>query len=83
MTRAEWALACKALVEGFAGTRLRSRSPLKDLGGVDPAVAEAAELLVGEGWMAAESGRFRPQATVSREEAARTLARLIGLATPS
>lgn len=83
VTRAEWALACKALVEGFAGTRLRSRSPLKDLGGVDPAVAEAAELLVGEGWMAAESGRFRPQATVSREEAARTLARLIGLATPS
>jgi cyanophycinase len=83
VTRAEWALACKALVEGFTKTDLARRAPLKDLAGIDPATAEAAELLVGEGWMSAESGRFQPQQTVSREEAARSLARLIGLAKPS
>jgi hypothetical protein len=33
--------------------------------------------------MSADSGRFQPQQTVSREEAARSLARLIGLAKPS
>jgi cyanophycinase len=83
VTRAEWALACKALVEGFTKTDLTHRASLKDLAGIDPATAEAAELLVGEGWMSAESGRFQPQQTVSREEAARSLARLIGLAKPS
>lgn len=83
VTRAEWALACKALVEGFAKSRLERRSPLHDLQGVDAGEAEAAELLVGEGWLSAETGRFRPRETVSREEVARTLARLIGLTKPS
>lgn len=83
VTRAEWALACKALVENFAKTDLTRRAPLEDLAGIDPAAAEAAELLVGEGWMSADAGRFQPQQTVSREEAASSLARLIGLAKPS
>jgi cyanophycinase len=83
VTRAEWARACQALVEGFAKVPLQRRAPLNDLQGVAVEEAKAAELLVGEGWMSAEAGRFRPQSTVSREEVARSLARLMGLAKPS
>ncbi|WP_330115440.1 cyanophycinase [Pseudomonas sp. JS3066] len=79
VTRAEWAVACKALVEGFSKSRLQQRADLKDLGGIEPDAAEAASLLVGEGWMTSSNGLLQPQKPVSREEVALTLARLIGL----
>lgn len=83
VTRQDWALACKALVEGFAKTSLVQRAELKDVQGLDPAVAEAAALTVGAGWLSAEQGRFEPERVVSREEVAYSLARLLGLAEPS
>jgi hypothetical protein len=43
-------------------------------------MAEAAALLVGEGWIEAADGRFEPERPLTREEAAHSLARLIGLA---
>jgi cyanophycinase len=83
VTRQDWALACKALVEGFAKTSLVQRAVLKDVQGLDPAVADAAALTVGAGWLSAEQGRFEPERAVTREEVAYSLARLLGLAEPS
>jgi cyanophycinase len=79
VTRKDWALACKALVEGFRGVTLSKSAALNDLVGVDQTLAEAARLTVGEGWLSAEQGRFDPDATVSRGEVAQTLAKVSGL----
>jgi hypothetical protein len=79
VTRKEWALACKALVERYQGTSLAKTAKLTDLGGVDQAFAEAASLTVGEGWLQAEKGRFKPNATVTRAEVAQALAKAGGL----
>ena len=79
VTRKEWALASKALVEGFRGVTLSKSATLNDLEGVDQALADAARLTVGEGWLSAEQGRFDPEATVSRGEVAQTLAKVSGL----
>jgi hypothetical protein len=79
VTRAEWAVACKALLDGFSKSRLQKRAEMQDLGGIDPIAAEAASLLVGEGWMTSNQGLFQPHKRVTREEVAFTLARLIGL----
>lgn len=79
VTRKDWALACKALVEGFRGVTLSKSAALNDLAGIDQTLAEAARLTVGEGWLSAEQGRFDPDATVSRGEVAQTLAKVSGL----
>ncbi len=79
VTRKDWALACKALVERFHNTTLEKTATLNDLGQLDAELAEAARLTVGEGWLKAEQGRFEPEAPVSRGEVAQTLARIAGL----
>ncbi|MVW74933.1 cyanophycinase [Pseudomonas xionganensis] len=79
VTRKDWALACKALVERFHNTTLEKTAVLNDLGQLDAELAEAARLTVGEGWLKAEQGRFEPEAPVSRAEVAQTLARIAGL----
>ncbi|ERI53813.1 hypothetical protein N878_13920 [Pseudomonas sp. EGD-AK9] len=79
VTRKDWALACKALVERFHNTRLEKSAALSDLGELDAELAEAARLTVGEGWLKAAQGRFEPDAPVSRGEVAQTLARVAGL----
>ncbi|HSX89899.1 MAG TPA: cyanophycinase, partial [Pseudomonas sp.] len=79
VTRKEWALASKALIEGFRGVTLSKSATLNDLAGVDETLADAARLSVGEGWLSAEQGRFDPEATVSRGEVAQTLAKVSGL----
>ena len=79
VTRKDWALACKALVERFHNTTLEKAATLNDLGQLDAELAEAARLTVGEGWLKAEQGRFEPEAPVSRGEVAQTLARIAGL----
>ena len=79
VTRKDWALACKALVERFHNTTLEKTAALNDLGQLDAELAEAARLTVGEGWLKAEQGRFEPEAPVSRAEVAQTLARIAGL----
>jgi len=79
VTRKDWALACKALVERFHNTSLEKSAALSDLGKLDAELAEAARLTVGEGWLKAEQGRFEPEAPVSRGEVAQTLARIAGL----
>jgi cyanophycinase len=79
VTRKDWALACKSLVERFHNTSLEKSAALSDLGKLDATLAEAARLTVGEGWLKAEQGRFNPEAPVSRAEVAQTLARIAGL----
>lgn len=79
VTRKDWALACKALVERFHNTRLEKTAVLSDLDKLDAELAAAARLTVGEGWLQAEEGRFDPEAPVSRAEVAQTLARIAGL----
>ena len=79
VTRKDWALACKALVEHFHNTTLEKTAALNDLGQLDAELAAAARLTVGEGWLKAEQGRFEPEAPVSRGEVAQTLARIAGL----
>lgn len=80
VSRGEWALACKALVERFQRESLQRRVSLSDVGGLPAPMAEAAALLVGEGWLEAADGRFEPERPLTREEAAHSLVRLIGLA---
>lgn len=77
VSRGEWVLACKALVERFNRTSLQQRAELGAVAGLDAEQAQAAALLVGEGWL--DKGSFDGQRPVSREEVAHTLARLIGL----
>jgi cyanophycinase len=79
VTRKEWALACKALVERYQGISLVKTAALTDLAGVDKAYADAASLTVGEGWLQAEKGRFNPDAPVTRAEVAQALAKVSGL----
>jgi cyanophycinase len=79
VTRKDWALACKSLVERFHNTSLEKSAALSDLGKLDATLAEAARLTVGEGWLKAEQGRFNPEAPVSRAEVAQTLALIAGL----
>ena len=79
VTRKEWALACKALVERYQGISLAKTAALTDLAGVDKAYADAASLTVGEGWLQAEKGRFNPDAPVTRAEVAQALAKVSGL----
>src|SRR5690606_27666550 len=79
VTRQEWALACKALVERYQGISLTKTATLTDLGAIDKAFAEAARLTVGEGWLQADKGRFNPNTPVSRAEVAQTLAKVSGL----
>ncbi len=80
VTRQEWALACKALVEGYRGTPLKNTAALKDQDQLDPLLAEAVALTVGEGWLEAPDGHFFPLEPVSRDEVAVTLARITGIA---
>ena len=79
VTRKEWALACKSLVERYQGISLAKTAALTDLAGVDKAYADAASLTVGEGWLQAEKGRFNPDAPVTRAEVAQALAKVSGL----
>lgn len=77
VSRGEWLLACKALVERFTRTTLQQSAQLGEVAGLTAEQAQAAALLVGEGWLdqASLDGR-RP---VSREEVTHVLARLIGI----
>ncbi|MBV4543853.1 cyanophycinase [Pseudomonas vlassakiae] len=79
VSRKEWALACRALVERYQGIRLNRTVALSDIGGLAKAYADAATLTVGEGWLQAEQGRFNPQAPVTRAEVAQVLAKVVGL----
>ncbi|MDZ4191822.1 MAG: cyanophycinase [Pseudomonas sp.] len=78
-SRADWALACKALVERFSGATLSKSVALPDVAGLAAANAEAAAQTVAEGWLSANQGRFEPAAPVARAEVAETLSRIIGL----
>lgn len=78
-SRADWALACKALVERFSGATWSKTLVLQDVAGLSVANAEAAAQTVAEGWLSANQGRFEPAAPVARAEVAETLARIIGL----
>ncbi|MES2821344.1 MAG: cyanophycinase [Pseudomonadota bacterium] len=82
VTRKDWALACKALVERYRGITLAKTATLGDTAALDAALAEAASLTVGEGWLQAEQGRFDPDGRVSRGEVAQVLARVVGLVAP-
>lgn len=79
LTRGEWALACRALVERLQAAPLSKSASLNDLSGLPAEQAQAAALTVGEGWLSAKNGHFDPQGKVPRSEVASVLAKATGL----
>ncbi|KMJ52283.1 cyanophycinase [Vogesella sp. EB] len=80
VTREEFALAVRRLTEVFQQRSLAQRATLLDAAQLGKGYDEAAALVVGEGLLAAPGGRFNGKAPVMREEVARVLAQVTGIA---
>jgi hypothetical protein len=80
VTREEFALAVRRLAEVFQQRSLAQRATLLDAAQLGKGYDEAAELVVGEGLLAAPGGRFNGKAPVMLEEVARVLAQVTGIA---
>lgn len=79
VTRQEFAVAVKAMLEGFRKQPLVERASLKDADSMAAGYADAAAQVVAAGMMSAPAGRFDGMGSVKRDELARVVAQVAGL----